>query len=111
MKLNRNFSLVTMIKLFTLFLFLLSTSVANADLYYSFEGEITEVTNKAIRLDDASYNFLATVKVVNLKGKSETVSNLKIGDFVKITILIIDNKRRVDTIQRIVKPDSSSYQQ
>lgn len=111
MKLTNLLPMKVLAKPLILLWLLLSPLIANADLYYSINGEIVDVTNKAICLDDNYYKFLSTVKVLNLEGQSESVASLKKGDPVKITILRIDGKRRVDSIQRVAKPDERSSRQ
>ena len=83
-----------------------SSMVASAaDIYYySIEGEIAELNNKAIRLVDAAYPLMPTLKVLNVAGTPISASSLSKGDYVKITILNMDKQRRVDTIQKVVKP-------
>ena len=87
-------------------LLLLTSLIATADeVYYSSKtGNIAELTSKAIRLSDALYPFMPTLKVLDQNGKPVSASSLSEGDHVKITILYMDKKRRVDTIQKMVKP-------
>ena len=79
--------------------------VASDVYYYSMEGEISTISQSAISLDDAAYPFMPTVKVIALDGKSATTGSLKKGDYVKVTILNMDNKRRVDKIEQMKKPE------
>ena len=90
---------------FVFCLLLSPLAVAASDVfYYSMEGEISQISSKAIALDDAAYPFMPTVKVKLLDGKSATTSSLRKGDYVKVTILNMDKKRRVDLIEQIKKP-------
>ena len=101
-------NVMTMKKLIRSFVFCLLLSplaaVASDVYYYSMQGEISAISNSAIALDDAAYPFMPTVKVQMLDGKSATTGSLRKGDYVKVTILNMDNKRRVDNIQQIKKP-------
>jgi len=102
MKLNGIFSLKSLVKA-TL---ILSLSVLNvsADTYYSIVGKISTINDKSIQLVDNAYPFMPTLKVINREGKPGKLSILKKGLFVEITILNLDGKRRVDTIQVIDSP-------
>ncbi len=101
-------NIMTMKKLLRSLVFCLLLSplaaVASDVYYYSMQGEISEISNSAIALDDATYPFMPTVKVKTLDGKAATTSSLKKGDYVKVTILNMDKKRRVDKIEQIKKP-------
>ncbi|MDJ0834295.1 MAG: hypothetical protein QNJ69_12280 [Gammaproteobacteria bacterium] len=95
-----------MIRSMLLCLLLSPLAVAASDVYYySMQGEISQVSASAIALDDASYPFMPTVKVIGIDGKSTSASSLKPGDYVKVTILNMDKKRRVDKIEQMKKPE------
>jgi hypothetical protein len=96
-----------------LFAILLSLSLvaplasASDVFYYSFSGNILGLKRNAIRIDDGFYTYSPTVKVFKENGEKDSTSNLKLGDFVQLTIQVMDNKskRRVDTIKRLPDPN------
>ena len=95
-----------MIRYMVFSLLLSPMAVAASDVYYySIQGEISSITASSIALDDAPYPFMPTVKVTTLDGKSARTSSLREGDYVKVTILNMDKKRRVDKIERMKKPE------
>lgn len=66
---------------------------------YAIEGKILGYNNQTINLNDAEFRLLATTKVFlrnNIKGQ---LSDLKVGDYAQLSLIKIDKKRYVDTIQ------------
>ncbi len=86
-----------------LLLLLLTPLTSNAVLSFTIYGQIVEVSNTHIGIDDGFYPFLSTVKLFDTNGKVEPISNLKIGDPVVIKILKLDNQKRVESIQRVAE--------
>lgn len=71
----------------------------SAQTNYASEGKILGYNNRTINLSDAEYRLLATTKVILLKNKKGRLSDLKVGDYARISLIKIDKKRFVDTIQ------------
>lgn len=104
MMFNQYLSMKSLLKPAIALLLLLPLSVS-AEIYYSIEGEISDINDKAISLDDGYYPFLPTIKVIKLNGEPGGIMNLKKGDYIKMTILNMDRKRQVDKIEQIPELD------
>jgi len=74
-----------------------------ADPKYGDVGIITaRVGNKMISINDFEYNLSPTVKVSGEGVRRTVLSDLKAGDLVKYTVVVLYNKHWVDTI-KVVK--------
>ena len=71
----------------------------SAQFIYSTEGVILEYSNRNINLSDAEYRLLSTTKVLLKDNRRGRLSDLKRGDYARISMIKIDKKRFVDTIQ------------
>lgn len=73
----------------------------SAQVIYSTEGVILGYTNGSINLSDVEFRLLPTTKVILKKNKKGQLSNLNPGDNARISLIKIDKKRYVDTIEVI----------
>lgn len=85
---------------------LMVTSYAQAEDIYDYydSGYIFALKSNSISLTEGFTTYSPTVKVFKLNGEKGSVSDLKVGDYVKLTVLVMDNKRRVDTIRYLPDP-------
>lgn len=75
----------------------------SAQVNYSTEGVILSYSNQSINLNDAEFRLLATTKVLLKNNTPGKISDLKAGDLARISLIKIDKKRFVDTIQVVDK--------
>lgn len=95
------------IKAIAISVILLTTSVpyASDDLFYRDFGHIYKLKSNAVSLNDGFYPYSPTVKVYNLEGKKISTNNLKVGQYVVLTLQATKNGGAiVDTIQRLPEP-------
>ena len=64
-------------------------------------GEIIEIRNSMINVNDLAFPMLPTVKVFMVNGKKGGVSDLKPGDYAKVSVIRLGKKDYVDTIQLV----------
>ncbi len=67
-------------------------------------GQIDDIGSNYITITDSRFEILSTVKVFLLDNKSGELADLKIGDFVKLSLLKMDNIKYVDTINILSEP-------
>ena len=83
----------------------LSPIAANADVYYQIVGKVFDIKDQTISVSDRYFPVSPTLKVYGLDGKKSSLANLKEGDPIRMTIMILDRKRMVDRIDRIAESD------
>ena len=78
-----------------------------ADQKYEGNGMITaKTTNKFISINDFEYNLSPTVRVSSDSSRAMVLSELKKGDFVRYTVVVLYGKHWVDTIKLTKLPAS-----
>ena len=73
----------------------------SAQVIYSSEGVILGYSNQSINLSDIEYRLLPTTKVFLKKNRKGKLSDLKLGEYARVSLIKIDKKRYVDSIQVI----------
>jgi hypothetical protein len=91
-------------------LFLIPQLTYAADVYYTSSGTVHSLKSSAISIGDGFYTFSPTVKVLNIDGSASTIKSLKKGEYVQLSILSLDNKKRVDSIRRLPEPKIQAQQ-
>jgi hypothetical protein len=70
--------------------------------YINLDGEVYRVGNKSINIGDMEVPLLATTKIILSGDKKGRLDDVKKGQYVEASLLILDNKTYVDTL-RITK--------
>lgn len=88
-------------RLLLLALMTVAPLAASAQQAMTERGQIIQINNSMINLSDLAFPMLSTVKITLLDGKKGRVDDLKVGDYATISVIRIDKKEYVDSIELI----------
>ena len=77
---------------------LLTAQSSYAQVMLTEAGQVSSINEISIILDDAQFKISPTVKVVTLKGRKRTLSDVKSGDYIQVSIFKFNNQHLVDRI-------------
>ena len=94
-----------------LLLSLLSPLAVSAQTLISDEGKILRVSNTMLNLSDAAYAVSPTVQVRLLNNNPGQISDLKVGDYARVSVFKVGTKLTIDSIQLIENVQSNERMQ
>lgn len=92
-------TLKSLIRLPLLLLLLGSGMTAHAQVILQDEGEVLSLNNRYIIINDTQHAISPTVKVKLPNDKVGKLDHIKTGSFVSISVIKINKRRYVDTIE------------